>query len=443
MLLPQHHTLIVESAIAPEVAAARGYCSVTNRAELRRLGFGDAQCRVPALLIPVRGVTGAIVTYQIRPDKPRIEGSKALKYETPRGTRMALDIPPGIKAKLSDPKIPLFITEGARKADAAVSKGLCCIALLGVWAWRGTNEWGGKTALPDWESIALNQRQVYIVFDSDVMLKEAVHAALVRLKAFFEQRGARVAVVYLPPGEGGAKVGLDDFFAAGHSVAELLALASEEVRRPPDAEETPTSGLYLVEGGRLCRRRQTKDATVIEPLCNFTAHVEEELVVDDGAEPTRVFLLAGRLDSGEALPSARIPASRFAGMAWVAESWGLRAVVRAGQTTRDYLREAIQVLSPSARRRHVFAHTGWRVHDGLNLFLTAGGAVGAPSIEVDLGPELAGYRLPSAAEDPREAMLASLDLLHLAPRRITIPLWAAMFRAPLAHALPVCAFRPS
>jgi len=82
----------------------------------------------------------------------------------------------------------LFVTEGARKADAAVPRELCCIDLLGVWNWRGTNEWGGKAALPDWDSIALNGRLVYIVFDSDVMLKVAVHTALRRLKAFLEQR---------------------------------------------------------------------------------------------------------------------------------------------------------------------------------------------------------------------------------------------------------------
>jgi hypothetical protein len=45
-------------------------------------------------------------------------------------------------------------------------------------------------ALPDWESIALNNREVFIVFDSDVMQKRAVHAALARLKAFLESRGA-------------------------------------------------------------------------------------------------------------------------------------------------------------------------------------------------------------------------------------------------------------
>ena len=42
-------------------------------------------------------------------------------------------------------------------------------------------------------------RTVNIVFDSDVMTKEKVHAALVRLKGFLESRGASVRVIYLPP----------------------------------------------------------------------------------------------------------------------------------------------------------------------------------------------------------------------------------------------------
>jgi Domain of unknown function (DUF3854) len=53
---------------------------------------------------------------------------------------------------------------------------------------RRTNEHGGRVALPEWEHIALNERQVYIVFDSDVMLKLQVHAALARLKAFLEAK---------------------------------------------------------------------------------------------------------------------------------------------------------------------------------------------------------------------------------------------------------------
>jgi len=189
-LLSQHVDLIEKSAIAPKIAKARGYRSVINRAELERLGFSAAQRLAPGLLIPIWSVAGQIATYQLRPDSPRIRDGKPVKYETLAGTRMVLDVPPMARRWLGDPKRPLFITEGARKADAAVSKDLCCIALLGVWNWRGRNADGGKVALPDWESIALNKREVFIVFDSDVIQKRAVYAALARLKAFLESRGA-------------------------------------------------------------------------------------------------------------------------------------------------------------------------------------------------------------------------------------------------------------
>ena len=99
-------------------------------------------------------------------------------------------------------------------------------------------------------------------------------------------------------------------------------------------------------------------------------------------------------------------------MAWVTEHWGLRAVVRAGQSTRDYLREAIQVLSPRAQSRHVFTHTGWREVDGRWVYLMANGAVGGDGHEVDLGADLARYSLPRVVKDPVEAMRASRDGEH-------------------------------
>ena len=188
-LLPHHDQLIRDSAISSDVAEARGYRSIEKKSQLEELGFNEKQRRVPGLLIPVHGVTDDIVLHQYRPDNPRAgKDGKLIKYEMPSGTRMALDVPPAARPHLENPARPLFITEGIRKADSAVSHGLCCIALLGVWSFRGTNQDGGKVALPDWEYVALNDREVYIVFDSDVMMKPAVHQALVRLKAFLEGR---------------------------------------------------------------------------------------------------------------------------------------------------------------------------------------------------------------------------------------------------------------
>jgi hypothetical protein len=438
-LLPQHARLIEASGISPEVARARGYRSVTTKAELARCGFTESQRLVPTLLIPIYNVAGELVNYQHRPDAPRIVNGKPVKYETPKGSSMVLDVPPLAKTWLADPKRPLFLTEGIRKGDSGVSQGLCTVPLLGVWNWRGTNGHGGRVALPDWELIALNDRDVYVVFDSDVILKVEVHAALKRLRAFLENRGAHVRIIDLPPGPGGSKQGLDDFLANGGTVAQLLALATDELREPPRAAgpETPDTGRYRVDEGRICRVKPTRDGDVTEALGNFVATVDEEIILDDGAEPTRAFVISGRLDTGEPLPSARIPASRFGAMSWIAEHWGLRAVVSAGQATRDYLREAIQRLSPGARCRHVYAHTGWRLIDNQWRYLMAAGAVGRDDIEVDLGPELERFRLPRVAEDPVGAMRTSLELLRVAPLAITAPLWAAVYRAPLASLHPV------
>ena len=189
-LSPEHGRMVlVESGISPEVALARGYRTARTKAELGRLGFSGRQCNPPGLLVPIRSPFGGVSNYQFRADLPRIGGDgDPVKYETPLGSRMSLDVHPFARHKLGDPSVPLLVTEGVKKGDALVSRGLCAVALLGVWNWRGTNDSGGKVALPQWEHIALNGRRVYLVFDSDAMTKPQVHAALARLKAFLEAK---------------------------------------------------------------------------------------------------------------------------------------------------------------------------------------------------------------------------------------------------------------
>lgn len=234
-LLGQHRALIEASAIAPEVAAERGYYSETIKARVRELGFANSQCLVPALVIPI-GNDGR-ESYQIRPDNPRNNGKgHPVKYETPYKARNVLDAPHRVRPMLADPSIPLWITEGVRKADAAVSVELCCVALTGVWNWLGTNDRGGSVALPDWRDIALNGRLVHLAFDSDARHNPDVQAALLALADYLGSRGAEVRLVLPPTGAGGVKAGLDDYLAAGHSVDDLLALATDKI---PAVEAKP------------------------------------------------------------------------------------------------------------------------------------------------------------------------------------------------------------
>ena len=130
---------------------------------------------------------------------------RALKFEYPSKATMHLDVHPQMRELVGDHSVPLVITEGIVKADAGVSRlGVCVVGIAGVWCWRGANDDGGKTVLADWEHVALNDRDNYVVFDSDVMLKPSVHDALVRLGSLLQGRGAPgLHYAYLPVGESG------------------------------------------------------------------------------------------------------------------------------------------------------------------------------------------------------------------------------------------------
>jgi hypothetical protein len=238
-------TLAGGSGILPGLIKQRGYRTVNVRAELRRLGFSARQALVPTLVIPVKDARGDTKLYQHRPDDPRVRNGKIVKYETPSGASMGFDVHPSVRQSLRDPGTRLFITEGVKKGDCLVSHGEVAIALLGVWNYRGTNEHGGKTALADWDNVALNGRDVFIAYDSDISVKPQVAKALMRLKSFLESREAHVKVVYLPD-DGDDKTGVDDFLVASHSIDDLLALATDEVRVPAVVAPNPQQPEIIV-----------------------------------------------------------------------------------------------------------------------------------------------------------------------------------------------------
>lgn len=207
--------LEVASAIAPDIIAERGAFTAETGDDLPP-SFATWQHR-PGLVFPIRDTTGGVVAWQLKADHPRLsKDGKAVRYDTAVNGRQCIDIPVRSRPLLGDPTVPLFVTEGAKKCDSGLSHGLrCIIGLQGVYGWRGTNEHGGKRALPDWEDIALNDRDVVIAFDSDVMTKASVRDALERLSAFLTQRKANVHYLVMPDLSNGDKCGLDDFFASG------------------------------------------------------------------------------------------------------------------------------------------------------------------------------------------------------------------------------------
>lgn len=139
-------------------------------------------------------------------------------------------------------RLPLFITEGAKKAASLLSAGFPAIAVSGIW--NGT---AGKRLHPDLAGLPLEGRQTIILFDySDSPRGQRdLRIASLRLgKLLHKEKGADVGIAMLA----GPHKGVDDVLAAGlslsdPSVVELLPLSDFErfhfqvegmLRREPD-----------------------------------------------------------------------------------------------------------------------------------------------------------------------------------------------------------------
>lgn len=77
---------------------------------------------------------------------------------------------------------------------------------------------------------------------------------------------------------------------------------------------------YFIKGGYLCRTKYTREGgEVIVPLCNFTARITEENILDDGKETTQLFSIEGKLLDKIPLPKIEIPATGFSSLSWISK----------------------------------------------------------------------------------------------------------------------------
>src|SRR5215218_3575956 len=225
-LLDKHRRELEEgSAIAPEVIAERGYRTISVE-EARGLGFSKEQA-CDGLLIPFYTPDGEL-SYQLKPEEPRMVRGKPVKYETRAGYSINLDVHPRNYQRLLNGTEPFYVVEGIKKADSATGRGRLVVGLSGVWNFgkkrkRGGAKHGRPELLPEWDSIPLEGRKVYICFDADYRQKRGVALAMLRLAERLTERGAHVYIMSLLS----KTKGLDDYIVAGGDLAAL-----EESARP-------------------------------------------------------------------------------------------------------------------------------------------------------------------------------------------------------------------
>lgn len=475
-LFDQHVADLARSGITREQALESGIRSAKDPATISAILLWEkpAKSLGPCLVFTFRNSDGSLaLNYaRVKPDKPRnarkgADKGKPIRYESPIGLANRCYFPAGITASLSDPSIPLLITEGEKKALKATLSGFPTVGLVGVWGWQQKRERdsegrgiGERKLIPDLDAVVWSDRSVVIAFDSDAVRKPEVRSAESAIAEMLLQRGAKVSVVRLPEsgGQGGEKIkcGLDDYLVSrtADDLRRLIEAATPMLRTAPDPQDGKpgrllidgwelTESFYSARGGRTfhCAVEWNEDD---EPrlvkrnkLANFCAKIIGERVVDDGAEIKREWSVEIEQFKRQVITTT-IPAERFTGLDWVVENAGPRCVIQPGSGKRDHLRCAIQELSgDDIPSNVVYAHTGWRNIGGEWLYLHGNGAIGPrgtiPAVSVSLHGATTNFRLPvpPTGETLTAAVRSSLRILNLAPDPVSFSLIAAVYRAAL------------
>lgn len=260
MLNDTHRVQLNASAVSQDVQVERGYRTIAGLDDWQALGRTpiSKQFAHIGLAFPVYRLGNSQPhTWILRPDHPRSINGKTIKYEWPKGVPPCFDVLPRYRAALANPQVPLWFTEGAKKADglaSAFDEAIVPVNINGVWGFRGQNADGGRVVLPDVDEVAWNGRKVILAFDSDVARNGKVAAALRRLATLLLARGVTEVQMLLLPQIGDAKVGVDDYLAAGHTTQDLeshiITLQSGLAQTRVKLTTHPETGrdLYLPHG---------------------------------------------------------------------------------------------------------------------------------------------------------------------------------------------------
>ena len=263
-LAMQHRRYLGSRGVSPQVAAARGYRTLTAKSGPNSpagLGWGKTSGLLDTInqrtgdavmLIPLfHADTDTPSTYQARPDKPRMSPAqpgrkqRVLKFEMPYGVKRGTapgDLPADVNPLRHHEAVssdwPLILTEGIPKADALLTAALredvevVPVALTGVTMGyesdhTGVDQQAVERTLADMvTTLASGRKRVYLCWDSDWAEKRQVRDSLVRTGQLLAKAGVEeVVYLSLPAPDGDdpdAKTGVDDWLAAGGSIADLL-----------------------------------------------------------------------------------------------------------------------------------------------------------------------------------------------------------------------------
>lgn len=196
MKLKKEHQEILrnESQISPELAELFELRSSKKGIEFSYLNFDGVQIASRTKLVP------AVVNK---------ESGKRIRYLQGKGEEVTCYFCREDIEKIKDPAIPLFITEGEKKAICLKGvKGLRdkpVVSYPGCWNWGRKNK-NGELGLSDmWSKIPLYLRDVFWLPDTDFYSNHHSHNGMMKFCSELQKRGAKVHLVDLRGGKHGCR----------------------------------------------------------------------------------------------------------------------------------------------------------------------------------------------------------------------------------------------
>lgn len=172
------------------------------------------------------------------------------------------------------------------------------------------------------------------------------------------------------------------------------------------------------------------------PISNFLPVINTQITYKNGKDETTFYdVNALLLDKSKALPPVMVTKEELARCSYVFEpTWRLNAILQPVSGVEKHIKAVAQIVSRDyIKCSEIYAHTGFTRINGELVYLYHGGIIGAAKdINVDLSQDkLEQYYFTDKEFDLKEALKTSYSILNVADVKITIPLLATTYLAPL------------
>ena len=162
-------------------------------------------------------------------------------------------------------------------------------------------------------------------------------------------------------------------------------------------------------------------------LCNFAPRIVREVIVDDGAEKTRRYMIGGTDANGNEISPVEIPAGELEKMAWIANCLDASCDLCVVSQVEKHVRCAIKTTARFADKRYIFSHTGWKKIGGEWHYLLPGDK----TYQVELkGKQRNYYGAEGFVKEDAEELVKLLSC-SMMPEEVLLPCLATVFLSPL------------